>query len=994
MSAPAAILELVARFERNLEAYRSGQYNETQLRREFLDPFFQALGWDVQNEQGLAEAYKDVIHEDQIRIGGATKAPDYCFRVGGTRKFFVEAKRPSISVKDESGAALQLRRYAWSASLPLNILSNFGEFAVYDGRFKPHMDDPAATARTFYCTFGDYAEKWDWIASIFSRDAVFKGAFDKYADSTKAKKGTAEFDGDFLAAIEGWRLDLARNLALRNPRLTQRELNFAVQRIIDRIVFLRICEDRGLEDYGRLQALVNGDRVYPRLCQLFEEADRRYNSGLFHFQAEPGRHEPPDELTLTLEIDDKLLRDILRALYYPDSPYEFSVIPADILGQVYERFLGKVIRLTEGHRAAVEEKPEVRKAGGVYYTPTYVVDYIVRQTVGKLVEGRTPRQVSALRVLDPACGSGSFLIGAYQFLLDWHREWYEGHDAAKWAKGAAAALCQTGRGWRLTIAERKRILLNHIFGVDIDAQAVEVTKLSLLLKVLEGETGQTLQSVFRVFHERALPDLGDNIKCGNSLIGADFFNGPQLSLFDDDEVLRINVFDWKAEFGGASRAGGFDAVIGNPPWGASFTEPELAYLRERYSRVVARMIDSYIYFMDRATQLARPEAPIGFIVPSTVLNQVDARPVRELLLSRGLTTLLNLGQGVFGSKVLNTSTVLVSGVARRNALVVADLSRLPVAERPDALAKAKAASWKAWRKQVEAEPDRTFFTGPLDGTALLQRLRQRHPALNRFIAGAIQRGVSPDVAAAHTVSKADARRLALEPELLRPSVSGSQIKRYQVWRIDQHIIYTTRDTPIRNYPRVLGFLERFKHENTCKEAKEGRHPWWSLHRPRDPAIFASPKFIGLTTSRTIELVYDESASAFVTDAMYVFRTVAGVDAWALMAIMQSRLFLFLYRVSNQGESRVIPQVKASKLGSLPFPACDRPQPVLAKLNARCRQMYELHQREAAARTPHEKTALARQIAATGALIDRLVYGLYGLTEEEIGIVEGASRWGG
>jgi len=163
------------------------------------------------------------------------------------------------------------------------------------------------------------------------------------------------------------------------------------------------------------------------------------------------------------------------------------------------------------------------------------------------------------------------------------------------------------------------------------------------------------------------------------------------------------------------------------------------------------MIDSYIYFIDRAVQIAKPEAPIGFLIPSTVLNQVDARPVRELLLKRGLTTLVNLGQGIFGPKVLNTSTVLVSADATRDALLVADLSILPVGERSGALAKVKTLSWRAWRKQVEDEPQRTFFTGPLDGTALFQRLRQRHPPLSRSIAGAIQRGVSPDVAAAHTV---------------------------------------------------------------------------------------------------------------------------------------------------------------------------------------------------------------------------------------------------
>jgi predicted type IV restriction endonuclease len=384
MPAPAAITELVRRFREHDDEYTSGSYNETQLRRDFLDPFFAALGWDVHNAQGYAEAYREVIHEDAIKVGAFTKAPDYCFRVGGTRKFFVEAKKPSVNVKDDLAPAFQVRRYAWSAKLPLSILTDFEEFAVYDCRIKPDKNDKASTARIMYLTYADFEKRWDDIAAIFSKEAILKGSFDKYAHDNKGKKGTAEVDAAFLHEIEGWREVLARNIALRNSQLSQRELNFAVQQTIDRIIFLRICEDRGMEAEGRLAATTNGANVYKRLCGLFRLADDKYNSGLFHFSKETGR-DLPDHMTLDLEIDDKTLKDIIRGLYYPDCPYEFSVISADILGQVYEQFLGKVIRLTDGHRAVVEDKPEVKKAGGVYYTPTYIVDYIVKNTVGKLL---------------------------------------------------------------------------------------------------------------------------------------------------------------------------------------------------------------------------------------------------------------------------------------------------------------------------------------------------------------------------------------------------------------------------------------------------------------------------------------------------------------------------------------------------------------------------------------------------------------------------------
>ena len=524
------------------------------------------------NKLGYAEAYKDVIHEDALKIGGATKAPDYCFRIGGAKKFFVEAKKPSINLKEDVSPAFQLRRYAWSAKLPLSILTDFEEFAIYDCRIKPAQTDKASAGRVLYLTYKDYAAQWDELNSIFSREAVLKGSFDKYAGSSKLKKGTTTVDDAFLSEIEEWRDMLARNIALRNGDITPRELNFAVQRTIDRIVFLRICEDRGIEDYGKLQMQLNGTNVYRRLVQLFSQADDRYNSGLFHFQREKDRHEEPDKLTANISVDDKPLKDIIRRLYYPESPYEFSVLSADILGQVYEQFLGKVIRLTAGHQAKVEEKPEVRKAGGVYYTPKYIVDYIVKNTVGHLVgagpracpdsgqpqgvaptkQNITPKDVSKLKILDPACGSGSFLLGAYQYLLDWHLKWYIENEPEKWARARQPAIYQGPSpepqtpNWHLTTTEKKRILLNNIYGVDIDSQAVEVTKLSLLLKVLEGENSQTLAAELRLFHQRALPDLGDNIKCGNSLIGPDFYQ--QELLLDDEERYRINVFDWEKEF--------------------------------------------------------------------------------------------------------------------------------------------------------------------------------------------------------------------------------------------------------------------------------------------------------------------------------------------------------------------------------------------------------------------------------------------------------------
>src|SRR3972149_6219125 len=226
---PSRVIELIETFDRNIESYHSQQYNETQLRREFIDPFFEELGWDVTNKAGIAQAYKDVIHEAAIKVGSATKAPDYCFRIGGTPKFFLEAKKPSVDIKSDPHPAYQLRRYAWSAKLPLSILTDFEEFAVYDCQIRPNVNDKPSTARIFYCGYKEYGDKWEQIAKIFSKDAVYKGLFDKYASEKTTKRGTTTVDKEFLAEIEEWRNELAKNIAIRNSKLSVYSLNFVVQ---------------------------------------------------------------------------------------------------------------------------------------------------------------------------------------------------------------------------------------------------------------------------------------------------------------------------------------------------------------------------------------------------------------------------------------------------------------------------------------------------------------------------------------------------------------------------------------------------------------------------------------------------------------------------------------------------------------------------------------------------------------------------------------------
>ena len=237
-----------------------------------------------------SERFKEVLHEASVEVEGKAKAADYAFRVGDKTMFFVEAKKPSVNIGENPEPAFQLRRYGWSARLQVSILTDFEQLAVYECRTKPSKKDKASFGRVRLYHYSEYIEKWDEIAGVFSRDAVLQGAFEQFAEGAKGKKGTAQVDDAFLEEIERWRDLLARNIALRNPSIrNERELNYAVQLTIDRIIFLRIGEDRGIEPEGQLQDIGERKQVYAELVALFRRADTRYNSGLFHFADEKGQ---------------------------------------------------------------------------------------------------------------------------------------------------------------------------------------------------------------------------------------------------------------------------------------------------------------------------------------------------------------------------------------------------------------------------------------------------------------------------------------------------------------------------------------------------------------------------------------------------------------------------------------------------------------------------------------------------------------------------------
>ncbi len=1015
IAVPDIIHELVERFGRNRSQYRTSTYNETQVRREFIDPFFEALGWDVSNRQGYAEAYKDVVHEDAIQIAGKHKAPDYSFRIGGARKFFVEAKKPAIDLARDPQPALQVRRYAWSAKLPLSILTDFEELAVYDCRVQPVPGDRAPTARTMLVPYTEYPERWSELYGRFSRDAVLKGSFDAYSDSAARKRGTTEVDAVFLKDLQGWRELLARNIALRNRGISTRELNFAVQQILDRLVFLRICEDRQIEDYGCLKKATAGKNTYSELIRIFRLAEDRYNSGLFHFKHENGRTSQVDAVTPGLTIDDKVLKEIVKHLYYPDSPYEFSVVSSDILGQVYEQFLGQIIRLTPAGRAEVEDKPAVRKAGGVFYTPTFIVDHIVRRTVGRLLEGKTPKQVSLLRFLDSACGSGSFLIAVFQFLLDWHLAHYTADGPEKHARGRPPRVYQSkGGAWRLTGDEKKRILLNNIYGVDIDSQAVEVTKLSLVLKVLEGETDESLNSQLALFQERVLPDLGNNIKCGNSLISPqDFYAGHQPRLLEEDELYRVNPFDWKAEFPQVFSGpdAGFDVVLGNPPYIRIQTMIEWAplevdFYKRRYTAASKGNYDIYVVFVERGLELLNSNGLLGYILPHKFFNAQYGEPLRRIVSEgRHLSEVVHFGHQQVFSQAATYTALLFLAKAGEEQFRYTDVNDLVqwrlMKEERESYAPAARATAAPW----------TFLTG--EGDALLERLR-RIPQTLASVTDRIFQGLKTGADAVFIVTeiKRDGARVCvasketkqehwIEADLLHPLIKGGDSKAFDMLYPKRRILFPYDNTVGRGlliesshlqerYPLAWAYLVLNRKRLEDREHGKMKGPeWYAYSRNQALDAIIRPKLFTPDIGLHASVSRDPTGSIFFTGGVaggYGIIVSSGYSESLILALLNSRLLDWFVRVTSTQLRGGYFSWEARFIRQLPI-ITDSGKGDVQAIAQMAVDIETLKTALRVARTGIERAMLIRQITAAENALNRLIYDLYELTRDEVAVVE-------
>lgn len=972
LSPPPEVIARVDAFTRGLTTYMHESYKEAETRLEFIDPLLVALGWDVSNSAGAADRFKEVVVEPTQSVEGHKRTPDYVLRVGGTPVLFVEAKKPSVRIATDAASAFQARSYGWSAKLPVVLLTNFAEFSVYNTTVRPKQTDGARVARIFHTTYDKLPEIWSDLAAMLSKEAVVRGDLDNLVGRLPATGGREPIDKAFLADLDQMRLDLAWTLNYQNPTIIDAELIAAVQLTIDRLLFLRICEDRNVEPFGSLRAVAQAKDPLKALRATYAAADARYNSGLFHFDTEAGRGKP-DELTPTLKMRPASLASIIEGLYPPRSPYAFAVMPSDVLGQAYENFLGKQL-VRRGGGVYVEVKPQVRKAGGVFYTPPWLCNEVVRRTLKPILDATNPDQLARsrtkrVRVVDPSCGSGTFLVAAYRQLLDWYLLYYLG-DTTRWSKTRPPRIERNVAGdWALSLAERKRILTEHVFGVDIDAQAVEVAKLNLLLVVLEDQTGAGVQEQLAVFKDRVLPDLDANIKCGNSLLDYDFYHDDDL---EAAAANPMNAFDWHTLAGGQ-----FEAVVGNPPWlmaGYNPSREYVDYLARTYDAYTGKA-DLYYLFLERSLQLASPTGRVGMVVPSKMYTTRAAKGLRKLL-----TQPLSVeGMIDFGlEKIFERATNYTQAI-------FLDRSRTASANVAFSRATAHFRDVRDWALEPSRLTEERWDTNSPGAQLIWEHMRSLGRRLEDVVSGfgnGVQSGADPLL----VLDEGHVRALKLEKDAVRPFLRGRDVRGGGIRPTSDYLVFPYHESSgeftifdrkdLAARPALEAYLEanRAKLEARrwfAKSATDLTGHWWGLMYLDDAAHFASPHLLTPSLANRAHFALgDGRLFATGTAGVAAILLKRREDASWLLPLLNSRL-LSSYIVANStpyqgGYFKFSPPY----LKGVPIvlPADESGKQTLERL---CRLWNQRQAAPDAARAVIDRR------------IDVLVFDLYGISEAEL-----------
>lgn len=626
------LAELIAEYNKFKEQGKLDLTSEETIRT-WLNELLAIFDWDVRDtsqilqEKVLSKAEKEKLKE----ISSQNTRPDYTFKVARQKLTFLDAKDISVKILDDTEAAFQIKSYGWSILAPCAFISNFEEFAIYDCTYTPERGQNANLGRLYF-TLDDYIEKFEILEAHLLKENIYKGKLDEiYSSSFHGNRYVEKTTPDFKFAqqLSDFRLALATDILNNNVdyiRNNSANLSYIVQIIINRILFIRVCEARKIEEEGLLLSFKEKGFWNEFKNSSYFNFFEHYDGPLFY------RINAIHEIEISNEVFDQLL----QVIYYP-SPYRFDVIPTKVLSDIYEIFLSKKL-LIENNEVKDEIKSEYLKTKGAVSTPQYIVQEIIRRTIPKqklLEEG-----IEALfdkKILDIACGSGVFAIEVYDYIEEIFRELFFISNHPDFQK----YFVSTNDDVIVNVLGKKAIMDNCIFGIDIDPEAVEVAKMSLSLKIID--TSEYLESYNEIglFGNKILNGVGNNIRCGNSLVESDILEKFPALEHNEDEFLNTNIFDWESEQGFSKvfeERGGFDFIIGNPPYvEVKHYNVDLPYMHQyiktRFSSSKNGKVDLAIPFIERGIELLNSTGRLGYIVQKRFFKTEYGKKIREIITS-------------------------------------------------------------------------------------------------------------------------------------------------------------------------------------------------------------------------------------------------------------------------------------------------------------------------------------------------------------------------
>lgn len=590
--------KLVERFNADFKNYKKDQtYNEAMTRQQYIDVLLKLLGWDITNPMGLSFNDREIVAEEYSSENKKDR-PDYTIRMNGISRFYIEAKKVSVDIFNEADPAIQTRRYGWNSNHKISVLTNFEYLVIYLTYAMPTKNDSSKTYRYKYYHYTEYVEKFDEIYDFLSRESVVKGKFDQWTSDISPLDSTkTSLDTIFLSQLNRWRKDIGQELYYLDGGFSSIALmNEQIQEFLNQIIFLRFAEDN---HYESTEMLKNEILKQPDYIKYFKKLDRKYNSGLF------------TDANIISKISSNLLTDIVENLYFPNVSYDFSVIDLSILSKVYEYFLQEELVIEDGEVRLKKTKSASVKA--VVSTPDNIVVSMVKRVLSKKLDGKNPDEILKLRIADLAVGSGIFLIEAYNYIEAYLTQWY------------ADEKNMIPNPLLVPFDVKKRIIQEVLVGFDINSQAVQLTRFSLMLRILSFEGKERVEKVTPI-----LPKLENNIRCGNSLVSMSDFDLLNLS---SEELFEINpMLD-----GLLSEK--YDVVIGNPPYLSkedikqSTNSKEIAVYDEIYKSTI-KQYDKYLLFMERSLKVVKDDGDIILLVPNKFINIEAGKGIRDVLKSK------------------------------------------------------------------------------------------------------------------------------------------------------------------------------------------------------------------------------------------------------------------------------------------------------------------------------------------------------------------------